>query len=250
MNIHSQQNGKCSYQSFKALPTNYKRIPESVAKLGKIVGEYVNSPEQKLFLATSALMFQPLVDLKFAEEDKKIDTSIKSASKAIAGGLTGVPIRALCIAFMKRFVQPKDLDIYMTGEKVSKLSDKIKVLLYPLENLDLRSDPERLVEADLRLKQYNNTMGTVLAILFMLAFSNSKIDVPVTSFIQDFLSKVIKEKKPVPKAFAEVATDRKKKIDAWCDKKKASLNNVVSRVKPLFSPPKESNDVKKAPGVK
>lgn len=250
MNIHSQQNGKCSYQSFKALPTNYKTIPKGLVKLGQYVGEYINSPEQKLLLATSALMFQPLVDLKYAEEDKKLDTSIKSASKAIAGCLTGVPIRAFFIGLMKHFVQPKDLDIYFDKSKVKKLSDKIRVLLYPLQNLDLRSDPTRLVEADVRLRQYNNTMGTVLAILFMLAFSNSKIDVPVTSDIQDLLTKVIKEKKSLSKSFSEVATERKAKIDSWLNTKKTKINSFFGKTKKIADVVNDKSDTKKAAGVK
>ena len=60
---------KQNYQSFKGVPPNPKYLPEFVGTLGKLAGDYISMPEQKLFMATTALMLQPLIDLKFAEED-------------------------------------------------------------------------------------------------------------------------------------------------------------------------------------
>ena len=102
-NIDSNQ----SYQSFKGVPPNPKYIPEIIGNIGKVAGEYINTPEQKLFLATAALMFQPLIDLKYAKEDQKEDVAIKSASKAMAGGFTGVLIRAVFLKITDHFVMKR-----------------------------------------------------------------------------------------------------------------------------------------------
>lgn len=230
MNIHSQNTGKCSYQSFKAVPANYKLLPEAVGKIAQHFAEYINTPEQKLLLASSTLLFQPLIDLKFAEEDKKVDSAIKSASKAIAGGITGVPIRALFIAFARYIVQPKDLHKKRFG---GALYEHLQNSFWPEANRKLwDTDPFR---ANLRLKPYVNTIGTMMAIIFMWAFSNSKLDVPLTGCIQDILTKVIKQKKPWSEAISEVVTDRKKKFEAWKLKKKETITNIVDKSKNISS---------------
>lgn len=244
MNIHSQYSDKCSYQSFKAIPTTYKVIPEVIGNLGKYVGEYINTPEQKLLLASTALLFQPLIDLKFAEEDKKVDSAIKSASKAMAGGITGVPIRAFFIALANYVVRPKTPNFKPIG---GNLYEFFHQSLYPLTNRALRQEDK--FTANFRLKQYNKTLGTILAIIFMLVFSNSKLDVPLTGLFQDLLSKVIKDKKPWSTSISEVVSDRKKKFDNWKNKKMNSINNFVDKSKKLIKfikddilPKKESGD--------
>ena len=220
MNIHSKYTDKCSYQSFKAVPPVYKKIPECIGNVGKYVGEYINAPEQRLLLASSALLFQPLIDLKFAEEDKKVDSAIKSSSKAIAGGITGVAIRSAFIKMAEYCIGPKSIDKNGKHPLITKAIDFINQNLYPLENQRLRLRKENVSLANYKLKQYNKTIGTLAAIIFMLTFSNSKVDVPLTSDIQDLLTKVIKEKKPWSKSFAEVATERKEKTKKWFAKKK------------------------------
>ena len=56
--------------SFKGVPTDYVKIPEAVGKLGKIANEYIHSPEQRLFLGLSTLCIRPILDMKYADEDK------------------------------------------------------------------------------------------------------------------------------------------------------------------------------------
>lgn len=245
MNIHSKHTGKCSYQSFKAIPATYKLLPESVGKIAQNVAEYINTPEQKLLLASSMLLFQPLIDLKFAEEDKKVDSAIKSASKAIAGGITGVPIRAMFIGLANYLVNPKDINKKRMGGVVYQyLHDN----LWPQVNRKLwDEDP---FTASLRIKSYNKTMGTILAILFMWGFSNSKLDVPLTGCIQDLFSKVIKENKPWSKALSEVVVDRKNRFEQWKTKKKESINNLVKKSKKITGFISNDLNPKKESGVK
>ncbi len=220
-NINNTKNA----QSFKGLPENPKCIPAPIGKLGKIVGEYVNTPEQKLFLATSALMFQPLVDLKFADDEKKTDSAIKSASKAIAGGLTGVAIRA---GFLKL------IDTYIGFDKNNKLNE----YFLPKAARKLRKNSPSL--ADVRLKQYCQTLGTLFAVLFMIFFSNSKLDVPLTSDFQDLLSGVIKEDKSWIKSLGDVGKARKDKINSWFNHKKDIITNIKNKIQNVVSKNKEA----------
>lgn len=205
-------------QSFKGVPPNPKYIPEFIGKIGKVAGKYINTPEQKLFLATTALMFQPVIDLKFAQEDKQTDAAIKSASKSIAGGLTGVLIRA---GF-----------IHLTTSKIGfKKVNKLNNFFFPEAASKLYQTEPELTK--LQLTQYSQTLGTLFAILFMTFFSNSNIDVPLTSDLQDLLSGVIKENKTCRKSLADVATNRANKIKAWLNKRKTKLmkiNNKISGV--------------------
>lgn len=77
----------------------------SARKVLEFVGNNFNTPEQKLIVATTATVLRPLMDLKYAEEDKKVDSAIKSTSKAIAGGLTGVAIRKFFITFANKAIK-------------------------------------------------------------------------------------------------------------------------------------------------
>lgn len=194
---------KQSYQSFKGVPPNPKFIPEVIGNIGKVAGDYISMPEQKLFMATTALMLQPLIDLKFAEEDKKIDSAIKSASKAIAGGITGVSIRAAFIALTENLIDFKKTNNF----KHHFMPDKAVKLL--------RAEPEI---AKLQLKQYNKTLGTLMAMAFMVFFSNSKVDVPLTSDLQDLISGVVKEDKTWLQSLSDVKEARSEKIKNWCNK--------------------------------
>lgn len=248
MNIHSKYTDKCSYQSFKAIPPVYKKIPEIVGNVGKYVGEYISMPEQKLLLASTALLFQPLIDLKFAEEDKRVDSAIKSSSKAIAGGITGVPIRAFFIWLANYCIRPKDQLKCVEHPIIQKGVNVIQQNLFPLKNQKLRQ--ENVPLANFKLGQYNKTIGTLAAIIFMFAFSNSKLDVPLTAFIQDFLTKVVKEKKPWSQSFAEVCADRKQRVKAWCANKKNNIDNVISKSKKIVDIIKQKPVDKKASGEK
>lgn len=204
-------------QSFKGVPPTYKKIPETLGNIGKLAGEYVRAPEQKLFMATTALMLVPLIDLKFAEEDKKVDTAIKSASKTIAGGITGVSIRAACVSLAKSLI----------GFEPHKTS-KINMHLLPKAAIDLYNiDPAK---AKVRLNSYIETLGTLAAIAIMIGCTNSKIDVPLTSDLQDLLTGVVKKDKSWLESFTEVKNKRVEKIKAWANKWKSRLDTTGDRI--------------------
>lgn len=207
-----------SYQSFKGVPPNPKYIPEVLGNLGKLAGDYISMPEQKLFMATTALMLQPLIDLKYAEEDKKIDSAIKSASKSIAGGLTGVSIRAAFIALTDNLIDFKKTNNF----KHHFMPDKAVKML--------KSDPEI---AKLQLKQYNKTLGTLMAMAFMVFFSNSKVDVPLTSDLQDLISGVVKDNKTWLESFCDVKEARTQKMKNWCNKWGNRFSKISEKTKKI-----------------
>lgn len=215
----NKTDSKNNYQSFKGVPPNPKYLPEGLGKIAKVVGEYVSMPEQKMFLATTALMLQPLIDLKYAEEDKKIDSAIKSASKSIAGGITGVLVRAGFVKLTTSLIgfnKHNRFNMHFMPDKARILRDQ---------------DPEI---ARLQLKQYNQTFGTLLAILFMVLFSNSKIDVPLTSDLQDLISGVVKDNKSWLQSFADVKNKRSAKIKAKIDKITNFCKKVANKIKRII----------------
>lgn len=225
-NINSAKNA-----SFKAIPNSPLYLPKVIGEIGKAAGEYINTPEQKLFLATTALMLQPLVDLKFADDDKKVDAAAKSASKAIAGGLTGVTIRAAFLKIMNKFIG------YNKHNKLNKyfFPDDAKQLLIE----------EGQALANVRMKQYQNTLGTIFAILFMILFSNSKVDVPLTSDIHDLILGMSKENKSFSKSAFDVCKNRFNKIAKWFNSGKNKIVNVTNKIKRIINVISSKNDSEK-----
>lgn len=189
-------------QSAKSISQKMIWLPERAGKIAKTAGEYINAPEQKLLLATTALLFQPLIDLKFAEEDKKVDSAIKSASKAIAGGITGVSIRALFMALT---------DKLLVNDK--KNNNILKKFFYPDKINSLFEVNPDLARSE--LTKYNKTLGIILATFFMIFVTNSKVDVPLTSDFQDIIGGVVKDKKGWLKSISDVATQRGEKIKKY-----------------------------------
>ena len=75
--FESKINNKTS-QTFKGLSATTKYVPNCFAKAAQVAEKYISTPEQKLILTLSSLLFLPLIDLKFANEDKKIENSVIS----------------------------------------------------------------------------------------------------------------------------------------------------------------------------
>ncbi len=219
-----------SKQSFKGIPEKPIYIPNIVGKIGKVVGEYVNTPEQKLFLATTALMFQPLLDLKYADEEKRTDAAIKSASKAIAGGFTGVVIRA---AFQKI------TEHFIGFDKHNKFN------LHFFPDNAIRMKENSVSMANIRMSQYCKTLGTLFAVLFMILFSNSKVDVPLTSDLQDLISGVVKENKSWISSLNDVKDARIDKIKKWFKKKNELIVKYKNKIKKVINALSDDSETKK-----
>ena len=210
----NDRNRNC--QSFKkGVPSNPVILPEFVGKIGKVAGEYIRTPEQKLILATCALFIQPLMDLAFADKDKKQDAAIKSASKAMAGGLTGVAIRAGSQSLIAHSLKNRN------------------TILFPTKYMDYALNHPEM--ADFMVNEYSKNLGAIIAIAFMIFFSNSKVDVPLTSDFQDLISGVVKNNKTWLKSLSDVANARKTKIKNWILKKKSKLDIIKDKIIKIFN---------------
>ncbi|MBQ9245868.1 hypothetical protein IJ182_06345 [bacterium] len=210
--------------AFKAIPSKPIFIPECVGELGKRVGKYVNTPEQKLLMAITALSLQPLIDLKFADDEKKHDAAIKSASKAIAGGLTGVTIRACFLKLMEMLVG-------YDANGLPKNNSFNRKYFFP--NKAYEKWKENEIKAVRDMNKYTKNLGSLFAVAFMILFSNSKLDVPLTSDIQDFITGIVKENKTWTKSFHDVTSVRKNKINNWFNIRKEKVLKIGRKFKKI-----------------
>ena len=220
-------------QSFNGLPAKTVFLPEWLGKAGKWAGEYVSMPEQKLFLAATAFLFQPAIDMKFAEEDKKSDVAIKSASKAIAGGITGVAIRALSEKYFR-----SKIGYDANGDKKVNL---INDYLFPPKAAKLRERSK--TAADIMLKKYASTLSIVTALAVMILVTNEKLDVPITSDLQDLYTYVARDNKSWKDAFKEVGKSRINKIKISIKRQKEFVDNIKNKCKRIFNIIKEDNPI-------
>ena len=223
INSVSQNVKKYDYPSptFKSI-----YLPNAVGEFGKFVGEFIGIPEKKLIQNTTALFLQPNFDLKYADDDEKTDIAIKSASKAIAGGITGVTIRSACINFFQKRINfdPKNKSI-------------INKLLLPEEAEKLRRKSENL--GIRRLKMYNETLGTIAAIVIMVTLTNKNIDVPLTGLFQDIIGGVVKENKSWKRSIYDTYTERKNKYENWLNKQKSKDKEIRDKWKKISNIIKE-----------
>ncbi len=227
MKIGSSFDNKIKYncsRTFKGLPPNPKYVPEFVGKAAKMAGEYISMPEQKLLLTLASVALLPLIDLKFAHEDKKVDAAIKSTAKPIACGFTGVTIRAAFIA-----LAVKAIGFGNNNRLNNDFMPKAARKLYQTEPL----------KAKKMLMQYKIALGTLFAMIFMIFFSNAKIDVPLTSDLQDLISGVVKENKSWLQSINDVKNNRLQKIKNWLNKKKQFFDKIKSKLSKLNTVMKE-----------
>ena len=222
-NINNLNNDK-EKTSFKG-SSRVIYLPNVIGEVGKFVGEHVGIPEKKLIQNTTALFLQPHFDLKYAEDEEKTDIAIKSASKAIAGGITGVTIRAAAISFFKRKINFDPLN-----------KSIINKLLLPEKAEEMYRKSRCL--ANTRLKLYNETLGTIASIVIMTLFTNKNIDVPLTAFFQDIIGGVVKENKTWSRSIYDTCDEKRKKVEAWIkDKetktlqKKDKIQRIVNIIK-------------------
>lgn len=195
-------------------------LPKAIGEVGKFVGEHIGIPEKKLIQNATALYLQPHFDLKYAEEEEKTDIAIKSASKAIAGGITGVSIRAAAISFFQRKV---NFNPYNTSI--------INKLLLPEKAEKLRKSSITL--SDKRLKMYNETLGTVASILIMTLFTNKNIDVPLTGLFQDIIGGVVKENKTWSRSIYDTYAEKRDKFEKWLKEKEDKSIKRKEKIKKI-----------------
>lgn len=130
--------------------------------------KFISVPENRLIIGVSALMTQPFIDLynkKTDEKTRKI-SCIRTIAKTAACTFTGVTIRAGFIKLAKNYSVVGDVG-----------ANKLRKFFTPSAALSDKTHAYR---------QYQNTMGTLLAVVGML-FTNFLIDAPLTKFLTNKL---------------------------------------------------------------
>lgn len=128
---------------------------------------FISVPENRLIIGVSALASQPWIDLfnKDVDEKTRKVSCARTIGKTVSGTITGVLLR-------KGFIK--------LARNYSKVGAKGVKNLFTPSNAVLGSDHA--------YKQYQNAMGTLLAVVG-LVFSNFLIDAPLTNFITNRILK-------------------------------------------------------------
>lgn len=140
------------------------------------IGEKVSSPQNRLILGITALMFQPFIDLsnKKVDEDTRKISAARTVAKIIAGTLTGVAIRSGCIHAIDAFTKRAD-----------EITPNMK-----FKNLRTLFMPDVVLE---NLNQYKKSLGTIMS-LGIMVFTNFLIDAPLTKFLTNkFIDRIHKK---------------------------------------------------------
>ena len=156
----------------------YDCLPNSVVgsekwqKRIKWIGSEISSPENRLILGATALMSQPFIDAKnkAVDEDTRKVSVCRTVAKIIAGTTTGFLIRKGCISAIKNWSKlPSSVDKNGVRVKLTKLNT-------------LFSPSKAGSDISEAFKQYQNAIGTILALVVMM-FTNFLIDAPLTKFL-------------------------------------------------------------------
>lgn len=162
--------------SFTGAPSKLYTIKnERAQRVIEKIGEY-SSPHSRLILGITALMTQPFIDWqnKDVDKDTRRVSTARTIGKIIAGTISGVIVRAGCIALIKK----------LTDANANK---KWQKLLIPTNvSSNEYKNAERL------LKKHRGAIGTIVA-LFVMLFTNFAFDVPVTKFLTNFLNDKFKK---------------------------------------------------------
>lgn len=128
----------------------------------------ISVPENRLIIGVTALASQPFIDLynKDVDEKTRVVSCARTIAKTVSGIITGVSIRAGFIKLAQNYS--------VVGDKGVK---KAKKFFTPTNALSDKTHAYR---------QYQNTVGTLLAVVGML-FTNFLIDAPLTKFLTNKL---------------------------------------------------------------
>lgn len=131
------------------------------------IGKNISTPENKLILGATALASQPFIDLNNKKVDKKTRqiSCYRTVARIIAGTLTGVLIRRGFINLVKH-------NSFVGKE----FENTFKSFFTPSEAKDY----------NYAYKQYQNSMGTGLALVTMF-ITNFAIDAPLAKFLTNYL---------------------------------------------------------------
>ena len=154
----------------------------------------ISSPENRLILGATALATQPFIDLNNKKVDKKtrVVSCARTIAKIIAGTITGLTIRAGFIKFVRhcsavgKVGDNALINVGRAGIKkeINIVIKKFRQIFTPHSNAEV----EIKSQGSHAYKQYQDTMGSVLAIVTMI-FTNFLIDKPLTTFLTNKINK-------------------------------------------------------------
>ncbi len=166
------------------------------------IGQYINSPEQRLIQGVTALGMQPVIDYynHKADDETRAVSVARTIGKIIAGTFVGVLVRYGAIYAAKQF------SAYAYKEMVSgyikKVGPKRKRDIF-MPNYEFKTPNKTPKEFKNMHENYVKTMGTLLATFAML-FTNFLIDAPLTKIITKLLTPAVRQKISDDKAKVEV----------------------------------------------
>lgn len=139
-------------------------------KVIKFFDKFVSVPENRLIIGVSALATQPFMDLfnKDVDEKTRVVSCARTIAKTVSGTVVGVTVRAGLIKLTRNYSK-------VGGSEIKN----IKKIFTPSNALSDKTHA---------YKQYQNTMGTLLAVVAML-FTNFLIDATFTTFLTNKLMK-------------------------------------------------------------
>lgn len=173
----------------KLIDSLVDKLPEKTIKENGLLAKAFNacknftSPHQRLILGATAIAIQPEIDKnnKDVDEQTREVSAARTAAKAIAGTVTGVPIRALCIKAIEKVTDPKGTSKFSQSFIPNKLAGKAIT-------------PEAFEKAFRLVRSHRNSLGTCAALVVML-FTNFLLDVPITKYLTNVFVERNKAKK-------------------------------------------------------
>jgi len=165
----------------------------------KYLGDNFSSASQRLVSGVTALMTQPFFDLnnKHTDEKTRKVSCARTVAKIIAGTLTGVSIRWICIEATEIFCKTE------ITEKARLLKAKAKARLKKIpftEKFETPTGykkwlvPKNYEKATFReIKKYRGALGTFAAVIVMIG-TNFLIDAPLTTYLTNKFNKMFFKK--------------------------------------------------------
>lgn len=159
-------------------------------------GENITTPENRLILGVTALASQPFFDLynKDVDEKTRVISCARTIGKIVSGTLTGVAIRGGFIKLAKHNSLVGEVGTKKVIQIVRKGKEAIQKHILITKGKKLFTPSDALSDSTHAYKQYQNAMGTILAIVAMI-FTNFIIDAPLTKLITNTLVKRFEDTK-------------------------------------------------------
>lgn len=180
-----------------------KTFEEGQKSLNRIkwIGEKISTPENRLILGLTALMTQPFIDLRNKDVDKetRLVSFARTMAKILIGTATGVSIRRGWIEIVKAtsHVGTKGQKIKYKYKRFGK--EKIKeIVIKPWRKIFTPDKEEVKAENTHAYKQYQNSIGSLLAIFTMMC-TNFLIDAPLTKALTNAINGQINKGVEEPK---------------------------------------------------